>query len=183
MKPLTINLVIKKNIREKVFPTIAVIFAIAALGATLTNTYDYYATTKVINVYELRIEQINMRFNQKQKMAQNKVVDKKESNKIKQDFNYLGSIIKKNMFSLPGMLTQIEKAKPDKIDINKLIFSENFKVVKIRGESSHAGSVSKFIAGMDKSEHFNVELSNEEINEDKRIFFELNVRWMAKNND
>ena len=87
------------------------------------------------------------------------------------------------MFSLPEVLTEIERIKPDKIDIKELIFSDNLTVVMIRGESNHAGSVSKFIIGMDRSKQFNIELSREEIDENKRIIFELTARWISVEND
>lgn len=104
MKPVTINLVLKKNIRGKLFLGFVVIFAFSTLGITLVSMVDYYANIKVIKAYELRIKEINQRSERKRIAAQKKLTDKKEYQKIKQDLNYLSAIIKKNMFQLPNAL-------------------------------------------------------------------------------
>ena len=183
MKPVSINLLLKKDIRGKFFLSFVVILVFSTLGITLVNTIDYYANIKVIKTYESRIKGINQRADRKRKAAQKKFTDKKEYQKIKQDLNYLSGILKKNMFSLPAVLTEIERVKPDKIDINELIFSDNLKVVIIKGESNHVRSISEFIIEMDRSKRFNIELSREEINEDKKIIFELTARWISIEND
>jgi hypothetical protein len=183
MKPVTINLVLKKNIWGKFFLSFVVIVVFSTIGITLVNMIDYSANIKVIKTYELRIKEINQRSERKRKTTQNKRTDKKQYQKIKQDLKYLEGIIKKNMFPLPAVLTEIERVKPDKIDINELIFSDNLKIVIIKGESNHVGSVSKFIIRMDRSKRFHIELSKEEINEDKRIIFELTARWISIEND
>ena len=83
------------------------------------------------------------------------------------------------MFPLSELLTQIERVKPDKIDIKALIFSDNLKTIVISGASDHVEEVSDFIAGMDRSKSFAIELSKEEIDENSRIIFELIARWIA----
>jgi len=183
MKPIAINLVIKKNIRSNVFLGFVVMLVFTTLAVTLSNAVDYYANKKVVNTYELRLKEINRRLKQKKTFARNIDVNKKEYQKIKQDLSYLSGIIKKNMFPLPVVLSEIERIKPDKIDINELIFSENLKTLIIKGESNHVGSVSLFIVDMERSKHFDVELSKEEIKEDKKIFFELTARWVSLEND
>ncbi len=183
MKPVAINLVLKRNIQGKFFLGLLLIIVFTTIGITIVSMVDYTANIKVIKTYELRVKEINQRAERKRAVGQKKVTNQKEYQKIKQDLNYLSGILKKNMFSLPKVLTEIERIKPDKIDINELIFSDNLTVVMIRGESNHAGSVSKFIIGMDRSKQFNIELSREEIDENKRIIFELTARWISVEND
>ncbi len=183
MKPVAINLVLKKNIQGKFFLSFVVILVFSTLGITLVNMVDYYANIKVIKTYESRIKGINQRSERKKTAVQKKVTNQKEYQNNKQDLQYLSGIIKKNMFSLPTVLTEIERVKPDKIDITELKFSDNLKVVMIKGESNHANSVSQFILGMNRSERFDIELSREEINEDKKIIFELTARWISIEND
>ena len=183
MKPVTINLVVKKNIWGKVSLGLVAIFVFATLGITLVTIYDYYANTKVIKTYESRLKEINRRSAQKKIASPEMITDKKEHEKTKEDLNYLSTIIKKNMFPLPIVLTEIERVKPDKIDINELIFSDNFKIVTIKGESKNVDSVSRFIINLDRSNHLSIELSREEIKEDKRIIFELTARWISLEND
>jgi len=183
MKSIAINLVIKKNIWRKIFLGLVVAFAFITLGITLANAVDYYANKKVIKTYEARLKNINRRLKQKKTIAKSRDTGKKEYQKIKQDLNYLKGIIKKNLFPLPFVLSEIERVKPDKININELIFSKNLKTLIIKGESNHAGSVSEFIVDMKSSKYFDIELSKEEIKEDKKIIFELTARWISLEND
>ncbi|MFH2059881.1 MAG: hypothetical protein ABIJ59_13385 [Pseudomonadota bacterium] len=183
MKPISINLAVKSNFWRKISLPIAAIFAIITLGITVMNMNDYYANIEVIKTYELRIKEVNKRSEVKRKAAQKNVIDSKEDKRFKQDLNYLSDIIKKNMFALPAVLTEIERVKSDRVDINELIFSDDFMVVRIKGESNHVKSVSEFVVGMDRSNHFDIDLSKEEISDDKKIIFELKARWKRLEND
>jgi len=184
MKPVNINLVIKKNIWGKSSVILAALFVFATCGFTMVNIYDYYANTKVIQTYESRLKKINKR------SKQNEIIDRKktvttteEEKKFQQDLNYLKAVITKNMFPLAEVLTQIEIIKPDKIDIKALIFLDNLKTIVIKGASSNVSQVSLFLKNLDKSQYFVIELSKGEINENKRIIFELTAKWISVDND
>jgi hypothetical protein len=178
MKAVKINLAERKNIPEKLYLGLAALIVFITCGFTMVNSYDYYANTDVIKTYETRLEKINKRSEQKKVKAQKRVNASKEDEKIKQDFNYLKAIVTKNMFPLTEVLTQIEKVKLDKIDINELIFSDNLKSVMIKGASSQVSVVSKFLMEMNRSKYFVIELSKEEIDNNKRIMFELTAKWI-----
>jgi hypothetical protein len=179
MKPVNINLAVKKNIREKISLGLAAVFILAACGFIMVNIYDYNTNTKAIKIYEARLKTINKRSEQQRVNARKTNINREDDKKNRQDLNYLKAIIKKNMFPLSELLTQIERVKPDKIDIKALIFSDNLKTVIISGASGHVSEVSDFIAGMDRSKSFTIELSKEEINENSRIIFELTAKWIA----
>lgn len=179
MKPVNINLAVKKNIQGKISLGLAAVFLLAACGFIMVNIYDYNANTKVIKIYEARLKTINKRSEQQRVNARKININREDDKKNRQDLNYLKAIIKKNMFPLSELLTQIERVKPDKIDIKALIFSDNLKTVIISGASGHVAEVSDFIAGMDRSKFFTIELSKEEINENSRIIFELTAKWIA----
>jgi hypothetical protein len=179
MKPVNINLAVKKNIQGKISLGLAAVFLLAACGFIMVNIYDYNANTKVIKIYEARLKTINKRSEQQRVNARKININREGDKKNRQDLNYLKAIIKKNMFPLSELLTQIERVKPDKIDIKALIFSDNLKTVIISGASGHVAEVSDFIAGMGKSKSFAIELSKEEINENSRIIFELTAKWIA----
>ncbi len=179
MKPVNINLAVKKNTLGKISLGLAAVFILATCGFTMVNIYDYYANTKVIKIYEKRLKTINKRSEQKRVNAQKINLNREDGKKNIQDLNYLKTIIKKNMFPLSELLTQIERVKPDKIDIKALIFSDNLKTVIISGASDHVAEVSDFIVGMDRSKYFTIELSKEEITENSRTIFELTAKWIA----
>ena len=100
--------------------------------------------------------------------------------KFKQELEFLGSIIKQHTFSLPMVLSEIEKVKPQMVDINQLSFSETLDSVVIKGESGQVGAISQFIANLYRSGRFDIKLTREEIREDKKINFELTAKWNIK---
>ncbi len=179
MKPLSINLVARKNVWAKAILALVVLFALTTLGITLANTYDYYANTNVIESYESRIKKIKQREQRKRTATVQDTAQKKEQEKIRQDLDFLMAMVKKNMFPLTSVLTEIERIKPDKVDIDELNFSDDLTKIRIRGTSDHVGSISGFIIVMEESALFDVELSREEIDENKKILFELNAGWIA----
>lgn len=165
--------------------TLALIAALTfvTFAITLSNTYDYFSNTKVIKIYEKRVKEINQRSEHDQALAKKNDMDEKEENKLKQDLDFFSAMIEKTQFPLSVVLSQIEMAKPDKINIHSLLFSQNLDMVKIKGESAYAKAVSRFIIDLDKSIHFKVQLSKEEIRENKIIVFELTARWAGGIND
>lgn len=178
MKPVNINLVVKKNIWAKISLGVAAVFVFTTCGFTMVNTYDYYANTKVIKIYQSRLKLINQK-SEKKRVKNRKIVNNtKDDEKSGQDLDYLKEILKKNMFPLTQLLTQIEKVKPDQIDINELVFSDDLKTVVIKGESTYVAQVSRFLVEIDRSKYFEVELSKEEINNENRIIFELKATWI-----
>ena len=157
MKPVNINLAVKKDIQGKISLWLAAVFILAACGFIMVNIHDYYTNTKVIKIYEARLKTINERSEQQRVNAQKTNINREDDKKNRQDLNYLKAIIKKNMFPLSELLTQIERVKPDKIDIKALIFSDNLKTVIISGASGHVADITDFIAGMDRSKSFTIE--------------------------
>lgn len=177
MKPLNINLVVKRNVWSKIsFAAIAVLAA-ATCAFTMVNTYDYFANTKVIQTYERRIKEINKRSEQQRRGDRKSSLSSKMIEEYKKDMAVFSELIAKNLFPLQKVLSEIEKAKPQKVNIVSLNFSENLYALRITGESKYVASVSKFIVDLDRSESLEVELLKEEIQEDKKIVFELTARW------
>ncbi len=174
LKPIAINLIVKKNIQERLSLSLVAVLAVLSLGLTLVNLYDYSENIKVIKTYESRIKEIS-RFSEEKRKP-----DPEREASIK-DLDYLGTLIQKNLFSVPMVLTEIENAKHDKIHILALVFLEDLLGVSIKGESDHMDAVAKFILDMDQS--FEIEVSRQEINENKKIVFELIARWTAAGND
>ena len=178
MIPLNINLAAPKKFpREILFGFIAmVIFAAATL--TTVTIQEYTANNTVLRVSETWIKENN------KKQAQNKLFTKKanpntkELENLKKDFSYINGIINKNMFSLPLFLSELEKLKPERVNINEVGFGENIKVVTIKGRSDFVPAVSAFLNALDKSTQFRVELLKEEIHGQGQIAFELMLEWM-----
>ncbi|MCK5099637.1 MAG: hypothetical protein KAR45_16125 [Desulfobacteraceae bacterium] len=165
MKPVAINLSLHRNIFRKVLLALLIIFVFTALGFTAVNSYNYITNRNIIKKYQSRVGKLK-------KQAQNK-----EQKKAKKEFDYLIPVIKNDLFSLPMILTEIEKNKPQKVDIHQLIFSENHKQVTIKGESGYVESVSAFLIEMEKSKQFSVKLIRQVITEDRSILFEINAEW------
>ena len=180
MKPVNINLVNKPNVWKKIFLVLAALLCFVAIGFTTINIYNYYANKKVMLAYQTRFEKVSKQSRQNRSIEEKtKVLTKDDEKKNQQELHYLKGIITKNMFPLVEVLTQIEILKPDQIDINSLLFSKNLKTVVIKGESNNISQVSLFLKKMNTSRDFVIELSKEEINEDKRIIFELIARWRS----
>jgi hypothetical protein len=174
VKPITINLINKKNIQERLSLFLVAVLAVLSLGITLLNLYDYSENIKVIQTYESRIKEIS-RFSEEKRKP-----DPEQESSIK-DLDYLGVIIQKHLFSLPMVLTDIETAKHDKIHILSLVFMDDTSGVTIKGESDHMDAVVKFILDMDRS--FDIEVSRQEVDDSKKIVFELIARWTSTEND
>ncbi|MCP4670876.1 MAG: hypothetical protein GY857_06185 [Desulfobacula sp.] len=181
MKPVKINLVVKKNIWGKISLGLAALFVFTTCGFTIVNIYDYYANTNIIKTYETRLKTINKRAEQKRVNDQKRVSMTKEDKHDREDLNFLKAAIEKNMFPLTEMLSQIEKIKPEKLDINELSIIDNFNTIVIKGASNQETQISNFLMEMDRSKYFVIELSKEEINEENRIFFELTAKWVSMN--
>jgi len=178
MKPINISLVARKNIWGRISLGLAAVFVFITCGFTMVNIYDYYANTNIIQTYETRLKKINKRAEQKRVNDQKRLSMGKEDKNSRQDLNYLKAVIKKNIFPLNEVLSQIEKIKPAKIEINELRFIDNLKTILIKGASHQVTQVSKFLMELDRSKYFAIELSKEEIEEDKRIIFELTAKWV-----
>lgn len=183
MKPVLINLIHKKSIWGRLSLSLVSILAVTSLGITLVNVYDYYENNKVMAAYESRVGEISRQSELKDRAGQTTEIKKQEREASIKDMAYLDALIKKNLFSLPLVLTEIENAKQDQIDIHSLGFSDHLKVLSIKGESGHMDSVSKFIMELDRSGYFNIELSRQEINKDRKIIFELTAGLGSTEND
>lgn len=170
------------NFWTRIFLVLAALLTLVTFAITLSNTYDYFSNTKVIKVYEERVNKINQRSKRDRLVIKEVGVNKENLEKLKQDLDFFSVVIEKAMFPLPVVLSQIEKVKPDKINIRSLVFSQKLDTVKISGDSAHVGAVSNFIIDLEKSIHFKVQLSKEEIRENKIIAFELIARWVGGNN-
>jgi len=165
MNPININLSLHVNILRKILLAAAIILGVVAFVYTAINIYAYTANRKTITEYQSRIEKLK-------KQAENE-----ELKKLKKEFNFLLPVIEKDLFSLPLFLTEIEKNKPEKINIYELTFSENLKTVTLKGESNYVESVSAFLIEMEKSKYFSVDLIRQVIKEDRSIMFELKAKW------
>lgn len=178
MTPLNINLAaVKKFPREMLFGFMAVlIFATATL--TTVTLQEYKANNTVLRVSENWIKENNKKQAQNKLFAEKASPDTKEFENLKKDFSYIKGIINKNMYSLPRFLSELEKLKPERVNINEVGFGENPKVVTLKGRSDFVTAVSSFLNALDKSPRFRVELSKEEIHGQGQIAFELMLEWL-----
>ncbi len=165
MKPIIINLSLYVNIMQKVFMAIATLLFVIAFGFSAVNVYNYISKNNIIEEHKSKI--VTFR-----KQAENK-----EQKKIKKELGYLISIIEKDLFPFPKVLTEIEQNKPERVDIHELIFSETLKNIIIKGESGHFKSVSGFFTKMEQSKHFTVKNIKQGIKENRNILFELTIEW------
>lgn len=181
MKPLDINLVGDKPVLGKTFLALLICFSVFIIGFTGANILQYSGNKKEIKGIESRIETINRREAQGRQRAS--IALKKDSLselEYKQDLAFLGSIIKRHTFPLSMVLSEIEKVKPEMVNIDKLSFSETLDRFVIKGESGQVGAISQFVIRLYRSGRFDIELTREEIREDKKIDFELTAKWVFK---
>lgn len=193
MTPLNINLAAPKKIPKEMLLGVMVVLAFAAATVSSVTLHEYMANNKVINASQTWIKESNKKRELKELAVRKAVPDPKVLEGIKNDFLYLEGILKKNMFSLPLVLSEIEKIRQDQVIINEVAFGENPRVVTLKGQSNFVMAVSDFLAALDKSRRFRVELSRvelpkiklskielfeAEINAQRQILFELTLEWV-----
>ncbi len=177
MKTVAINLVLKANTLEKVYLGIIALAAAVTLGITVFTTSDYFSNNAVIQEYENRIQLLNQRAQKQIKKAQQPKVDLQDQKKNKKDMAVLVSAVRDSLFPHIEILSEIEQKKPDKVNINELVFSENLNTVTLKGDSNYIQAITEFLTDMGKSSRLNIELSRVEIKENNVITFELTAKW------
>jgi hypothetical protein len=179
MIPLNINLAVPKKKSRQMVLGFVVVLIFAAATLTTVNLQEYTANKNVLGVSENWFKENTKKREQNKRLAQKSVPDLKKFENLKKDFIYINSIINKNTFSLPLFLSELEKLKPERVDINEVRFGENPKVVTIKGRSNFVPAVSSFFNALDKSPQFRVELLKEEIHGQGKIAFELTLEWLG----
>lgn len=176
MKPVVINFVSKENFLKKtIFPALFALFLIAVVF-TGFNTYNYIINKNQIAFYEKRIKNTKLLAEKKINAQKKEKLTSQEIEKIQKDLAYLKAIKDKKSFPLISVLNIIERAKQEETDINEVKFSDNFSIVTIKGKSDSPEAVSTFLIALDRAERFMVEITREEINEKKEIFFDITAR-------
>lgn len=182
MKPLRINLAVKRKIKGRLLFLFIVLLAVTTGALSLANVYDYYSNTKVIKTYRDRLAVLNRKADQKRAAAQQNIIkDKSTDSETKKQRNYMTAVIKKNLFPLSAILSELEKLKQEQVDINEISFADNLQKIIIKGASENAMQASRFIVEMDRSEIFKIALTKEEIDQKKRIIFELTAEFNPEN--
>ncbi len=178
MNPISINLVAKKNVWGTFVLFLFAGIVSITFGITCVTAYDYFANKRVVKEYETRLDVLKRQVKIKKEIIQKRPLVN-ESQLKKQDayLDFIVPIIEKKIFSIPAVLSEIEKKKPNKITINTLVFSKDNKTVIIEGESKYISAISDFIINMKQSDQFDVDLTNEEFDTDKTVFFELTALW------
>lgn len=178
MIPLDINLAAPKKIPKEIVVGFMAVLVFAAATLSSVTLYEYMANNEVIKTSQAWIKESNKRREIKALAARESVPDPKALEEIKNNFLYLEGIRKKHMFSLPLVLSQIEKIRQDQVIINEVAFDENLRVVTLKGQSNFVMAVSDFLAALEETHRFRVELSKEEINGQRQILFELTLEWL-----
>ena len=101
-----------------------------------------------------------------------------DGRQIAEDALFLDKIYVKHLRSIPEMLSNLEKAKPDKVQIDEVVFSKDMRAVTLIGSSYSPGAISQFLDQLSLADGMAIDLSREEIGENKLIRFELTARWI-----
>jgi Tfp pilus assembly protein PilN len=182
MKSLPINLSAKTKFPGNLVLAFVVLFMVTTLALTLGNTFEYVENNKVIKEYQTRIKVLKEKRKQRAVLTQKRAPDKKKLERLHQDFLYLNTIVKKSSVSLPLFLSEIEKIKPDRVNINEVAFSQSLQVVTLKGQSDFVDTVSQFLMALDRSPLFDVKLSKQEIHGAGQVAFELTLSRIEKQN-
>ena len=181
MKPIIVNLASRKYRWADLRTVAAFLLVCAALGFTGLNLYDYSANKRVIRQYESRLDKMEKRAQEKQKLLLKAQKKEKDREKSKEKLDYLYSLIKKNLFSLPLVLTELERVKPEKIEIMEVQLSKDLKTANIVGKTGYVESVSTFLRDLDQSPYFSIDLARGSVDSDRNIRFTLKTNWMPEN--
>jgi len=178
MKPVNINLTATRGIRNRRVKALVAVLVVAACAVTVLNVYDYIANSRVIDTYEMRMAQISARAREN-RMPKTPDTD---SAKRAETLAFFSPIVKKAVFPLPQILTELERIKPETLDIDAVVFAQNLDTVRISGRSHDVDAVSRFIVDLDRSPVFTVHLSRQEILENRQIAFELTLMQAGDSN-
>lgn len=183
MKPVRINLASGKNRIQQLWMAAAVAGAIAAISFTAVTVYEYQANKNVILEYQVRIQTLEGQKEERRKAVQKNAEKKEQTEKVIKRHTYLTDIIKKDLFPVTRVLTEIEKVKPDRLDIDEIAFSNDLSSATISGHSDHVKSLIAFFKELERSGRFDIELTKQQINENHRIVFEMNAVWKDGEDD
>lgn len=175
MKPIYINLAAKKHLLEKVWLPLALTIIIVGAGVSFMSIHEYAANYRAISKFKIRAVQMKNTLKEKQSKNRKNQPDPKAVQRLEQDHLYLNQMIEKTLFSLPGFLSELEKIKPEKLEINEVSFSEGLKVINIKGRSDFEKPISQFILDLNMLPKLEVTLSKHEITGSKGIEFELKI--------
>ncbi len=159
------------------------ILTFTTFGVSATTVYEYYENSKIIKIYESRITQINKRFKEKRIINKKSSAITEEQQQLKKELEDLSTHIQKTMRSVSLILEVIEKVKPKKVDIHELVLSDELMSLTIKGESKFVDDVSKFVVDMNRSTQFDVEITSQTYDENKKISFKLTAMWINPKND
>ena len=157
------------------FSAVCLLIALAA-GLTFSNIYEYYANLKTVDEYQQRLaavqqhtKQIGIKRNRRSPEAQ-AAMDKA---------NQLRPVLEKHFVSIPELLTDLERLKPDKLKIDEIKFFETGEKygISIQGSSGKTQAVFLFLDRMNRSEKFTHTLSQQKITNSKRLTFKLTAQW------
>lgn len=175
MKPVSINLAAKKHILERLWLPLVVTFIIVGAGVSFMSIHEYGANYKALNKFESRALQMKITLEEKQGQDKKNQPDPRVIEKLEQNHIYLNRMVEKTLFSLPGFLSELEKIKPEKLEIDEVSFSDELKVVHIKGQSDFEKPISRFILDLNKLPKLSVTLSEHEITGSRGIEFELKL--------
>ena len=181
MKPVPVNLAPEKKTGSRIAVVIAALMLCASLGFSVTTAYEYQANQEVIHEYQARINQVRRKAEQDRQAAADRSAGNTERQALLQnEFKNLSGLIEKSLFPVIDVLTELEKIKPDKLDITELVFSDSLKQITIRAASIHPPSVSDFLDAMGASNRFSARLTRKQIDKDNTISLELAAEWLKE---
>ncbi|THB80453.1 MAG: hypothetical protein D3926_07095 [Desulfobacteraceae bacterium] len=184
MKPIIVNLSAHERVSKKAIWAFVVLLACLCALFTGVNIYEFASNRKIIKGYEKRVGDLGRQASTMKKKIKKRQADTKKQKSLKKELGYLLSLIKGDGRSPLPVLTEIEKNKPERVDIHKIQFSNNFKKITIQGESDHIESVTGFFTGLEASGRFKVnKLIKNRIDKKHTILFDFNAQWKPDEKD
>lgn len=178
MRPIRVNLIRKKNVKGKLILGLTLLFTTMAICITLANVYDYIGNLQVIKEHQSRLKQV------KEKSARitdnSRLTDSGLTKEAEEKAAQLQTLLTKHFISVPAVLTEIEKLKPEKVTIEEINYSHSDKGynIIINGSSDYTEAVQLFIERMNVSPKFLSALVEEKISNYHKIEFKMTATWV-----
>ncbi len=178
MQPIRINLKKKKDLKRKLVLMSTLLFISFAIGLTVSNIFNYISNLKTIEDYEDRLEQVKGELEQHRRTVRSK--NKAIPDNTDERAGQLTFVLKKHLTSLPALLTELERLKPEKVVINTINYDHTEKghTVILNGASNYIEAVQLFIDRMNTSPRFLSALMQGRMNDHHKIEFTLTATWI-----
>lgn len=175
MRPMQLNLRSEEPLLKSLLLPVAVVVMLACLCLAAYTINLYVLHQREIGVYEQKISSARNRSTDRPLQEKAGVMDAARKEGIGHDLQFLKGLLAKKMIPVSEILDVIEIRRPDKVVIDKVEFSRDFRQIIVMGKSALPEAVSTFLLALDDTAGFTVGINRGELDEMKNFIFEITI--------